>query len=142
MSALVQAFDPASMGLGLDTHRLVTKLLSHHLIAAHFWKNPQGLSVYFDELKSLYPLDQSSLMEVCVSLASASASSCAQLVSTLSSLSSLTDKMDNIDPQSLRPVSGSSFELLRHHFPYPGTQTVSAPPNTRGDLLPNGVAIR
>jgi len=88
MSALVQAFDPKSMGLGHDTHKIIVKLLSHHLIARHFWKNPLGLSVYFEELKAQYPLDQSSFMDVCESLASASTSSCSTLISTLSSLPS------------------------------------------------------
>ena len=64
MSALIQAFDPSSMGLGLDTHRLVSKLLAHPLIAGHFWKNPLGLSVYFEELKAQYPLEQTQFMEV------------------------------------------------------------------------------
>ena len=142
MSALIQAFDPSSMGLGLDTHKIVVKLLSHHLIAGHFWKNPLGLSVYFDELKSQYPLEQSSFMEVCVSLASASPSSCSRLISTLSSLSSLTDKLDNVPQSSLRPVSGASYQLSRQHFPYPGTQTVCVPSGTMGELLSSGMAVR
>ena len=33
MSALVQTFDPARMGLALVTHNIVVKLLSHNLIA-------------------------------------------------------------------------------------------------------------
>ena len=142
MSALVQAFDPASMGLALDTHKIVVKLLGHKLIAGHFWKNPLGLSVYFDELKSRFPLDQSSFMEVCISLASASPSSCSRLVASLSSLTSITDKLDNVPPAALKPVSGSCYELTQPHFPYPGTQTVSVPVRSRGELLANGVAVR
>ena len=142
MSALVQAFDPASMGLAVDTHKIVVKLLSHSLIAGHFWKNPMGLSVYFDELKNQFPLEQASFMEVCVSLASASPASCSRLVTALSSLSCLTDKLDNVPQAALRPVSGATYELTRPHFPYPGTQTVCVPARAPAQLLPSRVAVR
>ena len=72
------------------------------MIAKDFWKNPLGLSVYFEELRSLFPLEQASLMEVGVSLASASPDSCSRLVTSLSSLTSITDKLDNVAPAALR----------------------------------------
>ena len=95
------------MGLGLDTHKIIVKLLSHHLIAGHFWKNPLGLSVYFEELKAQYPLDQSLFMDVCESLASASTSSCSKLISTLSSLPSFTDKLQNLPENALKARPGT-----------------------------------
>ena len=141
MSALIQAFDPASLGLALDTHNLVVKLLSHKLIAAHFWKNPLGLSVYFDELKSRFPQDQSQLVEVSVALASASPDSCSSLISTLSSLPCYTDKLDTLPSAAFR-ISGSDYELASDFFPYSNTETVVIPAGTRGALLPNGISVR
>ena len=141
MSALIQAFDPASLGLALDTHNLVVKLLSHKLIAAHFWKNPLGLSVYFEELKSRFPQDQSQLVEVCVALAGASADSCTSLVSCLSCLPCYTDKLDTVGQSGL-VMSGSDYQLVDHHYPFPSTQTVVIPAGTRGTLLPNGISVR
>ena len=141
MSALIQAFDPTSLGLALDTHNLVVKLLSHKLIAAHFWKNPLGLSVYFDELKSRFPRDQNQLVEVAVALASASPDSCSSLISTLSSLPCFTDKLDLIPSAAFR-ISGTSYELVTDHFPYQNTETVILPAGSRGTPLPSGVSVR
>ena len=141
MSALIQAFAPASLGLALDTHNLVVKLLSHKLIAAHFWKNPLGLSVYFEELKSGFPQDQARLVEVCVALAGASAESCSSLVSCLSCLPSYTDRLDSL-PQAALRMSGSDYQLVSHHYPHPSTQTVVIPAGTKGTLLPNGISVR
>ena len=142
MAVLVQAFDPASMGLGVDTHNIVVKLLSHRLIAAQFWKDPQGLSVYFDDLKSQFPLNQASFMEVCKSLASASKTSCSNLVSTLSNLTSLTDNVDNLPQNGLKSLGDGRYELTRVHYPYPGTHTVCVPARTHGHLLANGVTVK
>ena len=50
----------------------------------------------------LFPLEQASLMEVGVALASASPDSCSRLVTALSSLTSITDKLDNVAPAALR----------------------------------------
>ena len=141
MSALIQAFDPASLGLALDTHNLVVKLLSHKLIAAHFWKNPLGLSVYFDDLKSRFPRDQNQLVEVAVALASASPDSCSSLISTLSSLPCFTDKLDLIPSAAFR-ISGTSYELVTDHFPYQNTETVVLPAGSRGTPLSSGISVR
>ena len=57
-SALVAAFDPVSLGLGVDTHNLIVHLLSHQKVADHFWKLPaEGLGLYVDSLKASYPLN-------------------------------------------------------------------------------------
>jgi len=141
LSALVQAFDPASMGLGLDTHRLVVKLLAHRQIAQHFWKNPMGLSLYFDELKSQFPLEHRPLLEVCTSLASASTESCTKMISSLSSLPSFTDTLDYI-PQSILRSVPAGLELTQPYFPYIGTESVCIPASSVGTILPNGVTIR
>eukprot|EP00090_Calanus_glacialis_P005097 TRINITY_DN13917_c0_g1_i1.p1 TRINITY_DN13917_c0_g1~~TRINITY_DN13917_c0_g1_i1.p1 ORF type:complete len:1697 (-),score=641.63 TRINITY_DN13917_c0_g1_i1:67-5157(-) len=141
LSALVQAFDPASMGLGLDTHRLVVKLLAHRQIAHHFWKNPMGLSLYFEELKSQFPLEHGPLIEVCTSLASASPLSCTKMISSLSSLPSFTDTLDYI-PQSILRSVPSGLELTQPYFPYTGTESVCIPPGSVGTVLPNGVTVR
>ena len=120
------------MGLGHDTHKIIVKLLSHHLIAGHFWKNPLGLSVYFEELKAQYPLDQSSFMDVCESLASASTSSCSKLISTLSSLPSFTDKLQNLPENALKARPEGGYDLTQVHYPYAGTHTVCVQARTKG----------
>jgi len=140
LSALVQAFDPASMGLGLDTHNLVVKLLAHRHIAQHFWKNSMGLSLYIDELKSRFPLEHGPLLEVCTSLASASPVSCNKMISSLSSLPSFTDTLDYIPQSMLRSVP-TGLELVQAYYPYTGTESVCIPPGSLGTVLPNGVTI-
>ena len=141
VSALVQAFDPSSMGLGLDTHRLVVKLLAHRQIAQHFWKNPLGLSLYFDELKSRFPLEHGPLIEVCTSLATASPQSCSKMISSFSTLPSFTDTLEYV-PQSILRSVPAGLELTQPHYPYTGTESVCIPPGSLGTTLPNGVTVR
>ena len=45
-------------------------------------------------------------------------------------------------PAALKSVSGSGYELTQPYFPYPGTQTVTVPVRSRGELLANGVVVR
>jgi len=141
MSVLVEAFDPVSMGLGLDTQKVIVKLLGHRLIAQHFWKNPKGLSVYFEDLKSQFPLQHAPLLEVCISLGSASLSSCNYVISSLSSLTSFTDSLDYI-PRSILKTVSTGLELTKPYFPYSGTESVCIPSGTKGAILPNGVTVR
>eukprot|EP00092_Neocalanus_flemingeri_P011668 GFUD01012572.1.p1 GENE.GFUD01012572.1~~GFUD01012572.1.p1 ORF type:complete len:1697 (+),score=556.35 GFUD01012572.1:89-5179(+) len=141
LSALVQAFDPASMGLGLDTHRLVVKLVSNRHIAQHFWKNPMGLSLYFDELKLGFPLEHGPLLEVCTSLASASPISCSKMIASLSSLPSFADTLDYI-PQSMLRSDPAGLQLTQPYYPYMGTESVCIPAGSVGTVLPNGITVR
>merc|ERR1719300_2144968 len=141
MSVLLQAFDPASMGVSLDTQRLVVKLLENKQIAQHFWKNPLGLSIYFEELKAQFPLKHGSLVEVCTSLSSASAVSCNKMIASMSNLPSFTDNLDYVPQSSIEPAS-EGFQLNEAYFPYAGTESVCVPAGTIGTLLPNGVTIR
>ena len=127
---LVQAFDPAGMGLALDTHRLVVKILSHRLIAQHFWKDPCGLKVYYDEVRARFPLEQAPFLEVVTGLASASSSSCQQLVPALSSLPGYCAALDTV-PGTAQAVPGG-LELTATWYPYPATQSVAVPAGVVG----------
>ena len=140
-ATLVEAFDPVSLGLGLDTHALVVQLLGHRQVAEHFWKVPsEGLGIYVDSLKANFPYEHRPLMEVATALARSSPSSCSALLPTLSSLPTFTDSADLLPP-SARALGNSTVELTAAYFPYPGTQSVCLPAGTRGVLSPSGTTV-
>ena len=140
-STLVAAFDPVSLGLGVDTHGLVVHLLRHPSVATHFWKLPsEGLGVYFDQLKGSFPYEHRQLLEVSTSLAKASPSSCSHLLAALTSLPSFTEASE-LAPATARALGDSLMELTCPHHPCPGTRSVMLPPGTRGQLSASGATV-
>ena len=140
-SALVAAFDPVSLGLGVDTHNLIVHLLSHQKVADHFWKLPaEGLGLYVDSLKASYPLNHRPLLEVFTSLAQASSPSCTSTLSSLCSLPSFTDSADLL-PSSARALGSSTVVLTEAYYPYPGTKSVCLPAGTRGSMSQSGTSV-
>ena len=141
ISALVGAFDPVSLGLGVDIHSLIVHLLSHQKVADHFWKLPsEGLGLYVDSLKANYPLDHRPLVEVFTSLARASSASCTSVLSSLCSLPTFTDSADLL-PSSARSLGSSTVELTEAYYPYPGTRSVCLPAGTRGSMSQSGTSV-
>ena len=140
-SALVAAFDPVSLGLGVDTHNLIVHLLSHQKVADHFWKLPaEGLGLYVDSLKASYPLNHRPLLEVFTSLAQASSPSCTSTLSSMCSLPSFTDSADLL-PSSARALGSSTVVLTEAYYPYPGTKSVCLPAGTRGTMSQSGTSV-
>ena len=135
LSALVSAFDPASMGLGLEVHALAVQLLKHPKVATHFWKQglAGGLGLHVEELKARFPADHDPLLEACTSLAGASTESCDRVISALAELGWYTESLESVAGQA-RGLEGG-LELVGDRFPFPGTETVCLPEGTRGEVV-------
>ena len=104
LSALVSAFDPASMGLSLEVHTLAIQLLKHPAVSSHFFKQGKagGLGLHFEELKKNFPCDHDPLIEACISLASSSEDSCDKVIARLSEMEVFTEYLDEVPPDQTK----------------------------------------